>query len=474
MSSASPHVLALDVGLSSVKAGVLDPAGRPAGLAERSNTAVNCAGKRCAVDPGGLWELACACCREALGQVNHVEIQAVGVTGHGNGLYGLGSGEAWGIGSMDGRAEWVVAGWHADGRGERLAEIVGGHVWPGQPLAILAELPPLPAGERLLLAKDFIRYRLTGEAWTDPGDATAAGLMTLGEDVWATEAFEIAGLAGLERFLPQVAAWAGCPAGAVTAEAASETSLPAGVPVAAGSIDLAMGFLGDDVTEPCTLHVTAGTWAIHQQFSSTPQPPENRTQTIRSPWPEGWLMVESSPSSAVNLRVLADRPGGGDFAAWEQVLQSRPDRPQGPLFMPYPHGAWDLPGQAGGFAEDPAPGDQAGRIRAVFEGIVLGHVRQIRKFTGVRRLVVTGGLTRSEAFVQMLSDYAQLPVAVSPQPHAALRGAAWGAWQTVGGDAFGRRERNWLQPRGDDKALQQRYAMFLETLEQRKGQADGP
>lgn len=471
------NVLAIDLGLSAVKAGVFGAGGALLALAEKPNSAVSRDVDIAPVNMDGLWRLACETIRASLAKAEHAHpIEAVVVCGHGNGVYLVdraGRGIC-GVSSMDTRAESVLAGWQGDGRARKIAEIVGGHLWAGQPLAILAAMKErLPSGLTLLFAKDWIRCRLTGRRVTDPGDASAAGLLALADGRWAREAMNLAGVEGLVS-LPDLAESSQAVTGSITASAASITGLAEGTLVVAGSIDLAMGALGDGLSDDRSLHVTAGTWAIHQMRRKEISRPNAILQTIRSPWLGETLWVESSPTSGINLTWLRQRltTNGHSFTQWDAWAGAEV-REDDPIYLPYPAGCWDMPLQRAGFVGLPLRAGPKRVVRAVYEGIVLGHCRQIQKYLslagGIDRLIVTGGLTRSVAWRQMLSDATQLPLEAANDPHAALRGAAACAAEGIGmhwSPVAPSREQ--VVPRREMKThWQTRYDAFLDILKSR-------
>jgi L-xylulokinase len=469
------NLLAVDLGLSAVKAGVFAADGTLLHVAEESNQAVCHNPKNAAVDMNLLWRLAQNGIRKSLTNTTpSASIQAIGICGHGNGAYlvdrnGLG---VCGVSSMDTRAETLLADWRKQDRAENIANLVGGHLWTGQPLAILAAMKDqLPPDLTLLFAKDYLRYRLTGRYVTDPGDASAAGLLDLQTGQWSQEATALAGVDGFIA-LPDLAESSCAITGTVTQQAADETGLVEGTPVVAGSIDLAMGAMGDGLSDDATLHVTAGTWGIHQLRRKERLHPKGILQTIQSPWEGDVLWVESSPTSAINLTWLGKLLQANDdtFAQWEKSLREE-IRPADPLYLPYPVGCWDIPDQRAGLAGLTIDDGPEQMIRAVYEGIVLGHLRQIRKYLSltndIRRVIVTGGLTRSESWRRMLCDAVQLPVEIADHPHAALRGAAICAAKGICMDEFqSEPPQIHITPRRERKKhWQARYKMFSDILQ---------
>src|SRR5262249_44173662 len=158
-----------------------------------------------------------------------------------NGLYLLdrqGAPARPGMLSMDTRATDVMADWQARG--------VLATIWPrilqtpyaGPPPALLPWLkrhdPDVYNRIRAaLLAKDYIKYRLTGELTTDLSDISTTGLLDLERRNYAPELLDAYGIAEIAGALPPPVE-SSAPAGRVTAEAARATGLAQGTPVVGG------------------------------------------------------------------------------------------------------------------------------------------------------------------------------------------------------------------------------------------------
>jgi L-xylulokinase len=448
-------ILTIDCGLSAVKAAAFTTSGEILANAECPNDALRVNGASSRMDMDRLFELAAGRIREVLDLLDNPScIQAISLTGHGNGAYIVdkdGAG-ALAVSSMDTTAADLVTRWIRDGVAAEISRNVGGYVWAGQPLPILSLLrDELPGEYTVLFCKDWVRYRLTGFLATDRGEASAAGLLDAATGAWAFDVFDSVGIANAPAMVPELLENPQSHAGRISAEGSKLTGIETGVPVFAGSIDLAVGAYGDRLDNRDTLHVTAGTWSIIQKRTIRNKKPAEFLQIIDSPWIGEKLLVESSPTCAANFAVVArflrgdtDKPGNLsgnpgegniDFKHWERLVAESADD-EVPLYLPYPTGAWDMPEVRAFFVGDSS--DYADRqiVRAVYEGIVCGIVRQIGKFFAAGEnpgsILLTGGLIRSSTWVQMLCDATQLPVEVADDPHAGLRGCMMCAAEGLG------------------------------------------
>jgi len=432
----TPLLLAIDVGLSAIKVAAFRTDGVRLALSETVNQAVQNRGRESSFDLNILWNLVCRLIAEVVNALDDPRaIVGVGLSGHGNGVCLVkpdGSTIA-AITSMDLRASEVVDRWHQDGTDEKILAVTGNHLWAGQPLPLLYFLQQeglKTDAARLLFCKDWIRFKLTGEFATDRGEASAAGLLDVHSGEWASPLFLELGLGKLlgKSTLPKLIGSTDT-GGLTLPEIETRTGLPARLPVVGGSIDLALSSAGEGLLSPTDLHVTAGTWSINQRLTASTQLPPDCLQIIFSPLDNQRLLVESSPTSGINLRVLDRLLGshGLDYDRCDQIVDEVRLEKDDPIYLPYPAGAWDLPKKQAALCQLSTDINTEKLVATVYEGIVLGHVRQIakmRRIAPIQRLIVCGGMTRSAAWCQLLSDYANLPVVVSTDPHSGLWGAA--------------------------------------------------
>src|SRR5215211_5165566 len=107
-----------------------------------------------------------------------------------------------------------------------------------------------------LQPKDWLRMRFTGEAATEPSDASATLLYDLLADDWS---YAVAEELGLRTGLLAPLVPSACVAGTLNGEAAGELGLREGLPVAAGAADTAAAMLGTGLLRPGPVQLTVGT-----------------------------------------------------------------------------------------------------------------------------------------------------------------------------------------------------------------------
>ena len=123
---------------------------------------------------------------EQLSPAERARISGIGTTGHGKGLYLLvNAGEDIpAIASTDSRAAELVKEWYANGTAQKATELNLQQTLACQPSALLSWLKRHRRDQydrigTVLEAKDYLRYLLTGECFTEYTDASGTGLMNL-------------------------------------------------------------------------------------------------------------------------------------------------------------------------------------------------------------------------------------------------------------------------------------------------------
>jgi len=130
----------------------------------------------------------------------------------------------------------------------------------------------------VLLPKDYVRLRLTGDKATDVADASGTLLLNVAKRSWSTEMLAATDLD--EAILPKLFESQEI-TGVLSSEAADETGLLPGIPVVAGAGDQAAGAVGVGIVQPGSVSATIGTSGV--VFAATNQPaldPKGRVHTF--------------------------------------------------------------------------------------------------------------------------------------------------------------------------------------------------
>jgi xylulokinase len=274
-----------------------------------------------------------------------------------------------------------------------------------------------------LQPKDWLRLQLTGEAATEPSDASATLLYDLVRDEWATDAV---GQLGLDRrLLPETVASA-ARVGTIRSGSA------AGAAAVAGAADTAAALLGAGLRLPGDAFLNVGTGA--QIAVLTPEPLVGAsigTHAYRAALPASWYAMAAVQNAGLALewvlRTLA--------ASWEEVYRDALPRTRpgadGLIFLPH------LSGERTPLLDPDATGAWLGLrlehgrphlLRAALEGVALAIRHALETLVGLGvelgELRLAGGGARATAWRQLLADVLARPLEPLPSLASSARGAA--------------------------------------------------
>ncbi|MBX5479299.1 MAG: xylulokinase [Pyrinomonas methylaliphatogenes] len=300
----------------------------------------------------------------------------------------------------------------------------------------------------ILLPKDFVRFRLTGERASDVADSSGTLLFDVKNRRWSSEmlaAFEIP-----ETLLPRVFESPEV-TGQISAAGAAATGLREGTPVVAGAGDQAAGAVGIGIVEAGTVSATIGTSGV--VFAATDRPaldPKGRVHTFCHAIPGRWHVMGVTQGAGLSLRWFRDRFGAGPDDGrdpYERLTEEAAQAPPGAdgvLWAPYlmgertphldPHARAALVGLA-------ANHTRAHIIRAILEGVAFSLRDTFEIFREMRvpveRVRLGGGGARSQLWRQIQADiYGYEVETVEAEEGAAygaaiLAGVGVGAWPSV-------------------------------------------
>jgi xylulokinase len=434
------RLIGLDVGTSSAKGIAIDETGRILAEAERAYPLATPRPGWAEQDPEDWWRAA----RAVLDELGADRAAGIGLTGQMHGLVLLGADDRplrpailW----NDGRSQPQCDAIEARLGIERLVALSGNRALAGftaPKLLWLAEHGPevLARATSLLLPKDYVRFRLTGERAIDVADASGTLLLDVGARAWSAELCEAFGadVSWLPRLLesPDVSGH--------TAD---------GVPVAAGAGDQAAGALGMgvlDSTGPASIVLGTSGVVFAAQGSYTPDP-LGRLHTFAHAVPGTWHAMGVELSAAGALRWLRDATTGGgpDGASFDTLTAEAaawPAGTEGLRFAPYLSGERTPHADAtirAAFVGLSLRHDRGALTRSVLEGVAHGLADGwdlIRTVTTPATLPsagrLSGGGARSDLWARIVAAMLDLPL----ERTASDAGAAFGA-ALLGGVAGG-------------------------------------
>ncbi len=159
----------------------------------------------------------------------------------------------------------------------------------------------------VMLPKDYVRYRLTGERATDMTDASGTLLLDVARRRWSAEMLE----AGeIDRELLPALYESPDICGKVSASGAAATGLKVGTPVVAGAGDQAAGATGMGIVTPGAVSATIGTSGV--VFAATDAPAldrQGRLHTFCHAIPGRWHVMGVTQAAGLSLRWFRDQVG---------------------------------------------------------------------------------------------------------------------------------------------------------------------
>mgnify|MGYP000867645533 FL=1 len=226
-----------------------------------------------------MWRTNCDVLRGLLVRagVDPADVRAVACCGHGKGLYLWGrDGKPVraGIVSMDNRAAEYARRWEEDGTAAKAFAFSCQRVLACQPVALLAWLRDNePENYRnirwVFECKDYVRFRLTGEAFAEVTDYSGTNLMNLHTRDYDPRLLGLFGLEAVAGALPPLRLSTDV-CGRITEEAAALTGLKAGTPVVGGMFDIDACAVAVDAADEERVCMIAGTWSINEYISPVP------------------------------------------------------------------------------------------------------------------------------------------------------------------------------------------------------------
>jgi xylulokinase len=433
--------LGLDVSTTATKALLLGDAGDLLAVASSGYPVATPEPRWSEQDPARWWEAAVIAIRTALtdASLTGADVSAVGLSGQMHGLVVLDDAERvlrpailWNDQRTGPECDLIRA---TIGR-DRLIEITGNDARTGftAPKLLWVRDHEPETWRRIahmLLPKDLVRLRLTGEHAVDRADGAGTLLFDLAAREWSREIVDALGIE--PGWLPPTFEGPEV-TGTISAAAAQATGLAAGTPVVAGGGDQAAAAVGVGAVRPGILSVSLGTSGV--VFAATQVPivePEGRLHAFCHAVPDRWHLMGVMLSAAGSLRWFRDAlaPDVGFAELTERAAESPPGA-DGLLFLPY------LTGERTPHADPLARGAFVGLTvghtrphltRAVLEGVAFGlrDSLELMRSLGLPKAGdarVTGGGSVSPVWRRILADVLGVPVTTMPTGEGAAQGAA--------------------------------------------------
>ena len=281
-----------------------------------------------------------------------------------------------------------------------------------------------------LLPKDYLRFRLSGEAASEVTDACSTLMFNCKTGQWSDEVIKIAGID--KAILPDASHHPYEIAGKVTKKAAEETGLKEGTVISYGGGDTPMTAIGNGILRAGEASISVGT--AGQLLVSVDSPlydPLLRTHTFCHAPENSWYIMGAILNACLaqnwfDQSVLKDE----DYIALGDAAAKLPAGSKGLLFLPY------LTGERTPHMNEHATGafigltlehDRVSMHRAVLEGVAyalsdcMDIIRSLN--VPVNRILISGGGAKSALWRQIISDMLDMPLFRSDSKEQASMGA---------------------------------------------------
>jgi xylulokinase len=295
----------------------------------------------------------------------------------------------------------------------------------------------------ILLPKDYVRFRLSGDKASDVADSSGTLLFDVRKRRWSREMIEKFDID--VEMLPIVYESIEI-TGHVSKNPAKETGLREGTPIVAGAGDNAAGAIGMGITKPGSVGCTIGTSGVVFAVSDTPRlDPKGRIHTMCHAIPGRWHNTGVTLAAGLSLKWFKQNFGGSNnYEELDKAAESVPAGSNGAIWLPYlmgersPH--LDAHARAA-FIGLTLSHTTAHLTRAIMEGVAfsLRDSLEIFKENGaqVNNIRVGGGGAKSPLWSQIQSDvYGQKIETLVADEGAAygaavLAGVGVGIWRSV-------------------------------------------
>lgn len=442
------YLLGIDNGGTFAKAALFDEDGRQIAKADLPSNTQHPKPGYAERDMVELWEVNAEVIKQTIKKsgIEPEDIAGISFSGHGKGLYAIqedGRPAYAGIPSTDSRANDIVEKWYKNGIAEKIYPKTYQEILATQPVSILAWLKEYEKTiynniKYIFSVKDYIRYKLTGEAYGEYTDFSGGNLINLNTKAYDQELLELFGIPEVYDKLPTLKYSAEL-CGQVTQEAAEKTGLKVGTPVAAGMFDVNACGIASGLGDSSKLCMIAGTWSINAYIKEEPITDGSVALNSMFCMPGYFLIEESSPTSAGNLEWYIDTllpelkseakaKKTNIYKIVDEWVEEIEPADNDLIFLPFLYGSNEHAKAKATLIGLTSFHTRKHITQAVFEGVVFSHITHLNKLLVNRdrpeSIQLSGGVVNSEVWVQMFADATGITIDVMEDKEIGAQGAA--------------------------------------------------
>jgi xylulokinase len=336
----------------------------------------------------------------------------------------------------------------------------------------------------VLVAKDFLKYRLTGSMAIDFAEASGTLLFNVAGQKWSDAMFD---LFNIPRSALPEAAPSDTVIGTVTVEASRTTGIRAGTPVVNGSSDNSAAALGAGMVGSGQVTLIIGTAGVITVCSDKPLPDaRNRTLCWNYCLRDKWVSLGITQTAGESLNWFknafdaSESAVSGDiFEEYNNAVKAVPPGCGGLVFLPYLNGErtpyWDSTARGVYFGVG-LNTSKGHFVRAIMEGVsfALRHCVETVESLGIKieQIEAVGGGLKSQAWLDILSHVMRRPIRTVKAPDTGhignmlLCARGLGIISSIEETArkIVRYEREAFHPEKDD-VYERQYDVFLQLYE---------
>ncbi|MEP6715831.1 MAG: xylulokinase, partial [Terriglobia bacterium] len=293
--------------------------------------------------PENWWDAGVAAIRGVLaaGQISGSEIRGIGLSGQMHGLVVLDAADQvlrpsliWCDQRSQAQVDWV----NAKVGKARVLECIANPVLTGFTLPKLLwvrdnEPKIFEQVRKVLLPKDYVRFRLTGEFATEVSDASGTALFDVMRRRWS---FELAEALGIDKSVLPTCYESSDITGAISKEVAALTGLSEGTPVVGGGGDQAASAVGNGIVMPGIVSCTLGTsGVVFAHMEEVAYDPAGRVHTFCHAVRGKWHVMGVTQGAGLSLQWFRNQLAPG--TAYSELTTEAATAPAGS------HGLYWLP-----------------------------------------------------------------------------------------------------------------------------------
>lgn len=301
--------------------------------------------------------------------------------------------------------------------------------WPAFKLLWLQENDPsaIEAASTILMPKDWINYKLTGERAQDFTEASMSYLMESKTKTWSEQLIKLTGIP--KRLLPEIKS-PGDVLGTLSQSTALLLGLPVGLPVLVGAGDYPMALLGSGVSKPGLGSDVTGTSSIITFVHDAPviNPEVSNIATVEGNW--GSLTLLDAGGDAVRWARRAFHGNRREYAEVAELATQAQAGSDGLFFLPYLSGErfGNHTNSRAQFFGLKATHELPDLHRAVLEGVAFSVRLKMDAVEGGAgrpdRIVAASGGAKSELWLSIKASMYGVPYLVPEELECSVVGAA--------------------------------------------------